>query len=74
MNQADHPVKDSIKSILSLCLILTVLSQASPVKAQITPDNTLSSEASQLNQNLIINGALGDKIDGGATRGSNLFH
>ncbi|MCC5668063.1 filamentous hemagglutinin N-terminal domain-containing protein [Nostoc sp. CHAB 5784] len=74
MNQADHPEKASIKNILCLCLISTVLSQASPAQAQITPDNTLSSEASQLNQNLIINGALGDKIDGGATRGSNLFH
>ncbi|MCC5620479.1 S-layer family protein, partial [Nostoc sp. CHAB 5715] len=74
MNQAHHPQKASIKSILSLCLISTALSLASPAQAQITPDNTLSSEASQLNQNLIINGALGDKIDGGATRGSNLFH
>ncbi|MCC5600733.1 two-partner secretion domain-containing protein [Nostoc favosum] len=74
MNQAHHPQKASIKSILCLCLISTALSLASPAQAQITPDNTLSSEASQLNQNLIINGALGDKIDGGATRGSNLFH
>ncbi|MEH2167991.1 MAG: filamentous hemagglutinin N-terminal domain-containing protein, partial [Nostoc sp.] len=74
MNQADHPQKASIKSILFLCLISTAFSQALPAQAQITPDNTLGAEASQLNQNLIINGALGDKIDGGATRGSNLFH
>ncbi|WP_292857816.1 filamentous hemagglutinin N-terminal domain-containing protein [Nostoc sp. LPT] len=74
MNQAHHPQKSSIKSIISLCLISTVLSQALPAYAQIIPDNTLSSEASQLKQNLIINGALGDKIDGGAIRGSNLFH
>ncbi|MEH2369422.1 filamentous hemagglutinin N-terminal domain-containing protein [Nostoc sp.] len=74
MNQADHPVKDSIKIILFLCLISTAFSQASPAKAQITPDNTLGAEASQLNQNQIINGVSGDKINGGATRGSNLFH
>ncbi|MEH2041486.1 beta strand repeat-containing protein, partial [Nostoc sp.] len=74
MNQAHHPQKASIKSILSLCLISTALGQALPAQAQIIPDNTLSSEASQLKQNLIINGTLGDKIEGGATRGSNLFH
>ncbi len=74
MNQADHPVKASIKNILYLCLISIAFSQASPAKAQITPDNTLGAEASQLNQNVLINGALGDKINGGATRGSNLFH
>ncbi|MBE8967459.1 filamentous hemagglutinin N-terminal domain-containing protein [Nostocales cyanobacterium LEGE 12452] len=74
MNQADHRVKDSIKNILFLCLISIAFSQASPAKAQITPDNTLGAEASQLNQNQIINGALGDKINGGATRRSNLFH
>ncbi|MEH1940465.1 MAG: filamentous hemagglutinin N-terminal domain-containing protein [Nostoc sp.] len=74
MNQADGLVKASIKNIVYLCLISTALSQASPAKAQITPDNTLGAETSQLNQNQIINGALGDKINGGATRGSNLFH
>ncbi len=73
MNQAHHPQKASIKSILSLCLI-TAFSLSSPVQAQITPDNTLGTEASQLDPNVLINGALGDKIDGGATRGINLFH
>ncbi|OYD97746.1 hypothetical protein CDG76_02560 [Nostoc sp. 'Peltigera membranacea cyanobiont' 210A] len=74
MNQPYHPQKASIKSILSLCLISTAFSQALPAHSQITPDNTLGAEASQLKQNLIINGTLGDKIEGGATRGSNLFH
>ncbi|MEH2331087.1 two-partner secretion domain-containing protein [Nostoc sp.] len=74
MNQPYHPQKASIKSILSLCLISTAFSQALPAYAQITPDKTLGAEASQLKQNLIINGVLGDKIDGGAIRGSNLFH
>ncbi|MDZ7968376.1 MAG: filamentous hemagglutinin N-terminal domain-containing protein [Nostoc sp. DedSLP03] len=74
MNQADNPVKDSIKNILYLCLISTAFSQAMPASAQITPDNSLGAEASQLNQNVLINGALGDKINGGAIRKSNLFH
>ncbi len=70
MNQAHHPVKDSIKSIIFLYLISTAFSFALPAQGQITPDNSLGGEASQLNQK----GALGDEIDGGATRGSNLFH
>ncbi len=74
MNQTHHPVKDSIKSIFCLYLISTAFSQALPALGQITPDNTLGAEASRLNQNQIINGAPGDEIDGGATRGSNLFH
>ncbi|WP_323808822.1 filamentous hemagglutinin N-terminal domain-containing protein [Nostoc sphaeroides] len=75
MNQAYSPEKASIKkSILCLCLMSTAFSQALPARAQIIPDNTLGAEASRLNQNQLINGALGDKIDGGAARGSNLFH
>ncbi|AVH71098.1 two-partner secretion domain-containing protein [Nostoc sp. 'Lobaria pulmonaria (5183) cyanobiont'] len=65
MNQAYSPQKASIKSILCLCLIATAFSQTLAVQAQIIPDNTLPSEASRLNQN---------KIEGGARRGSNLFH
>jgi len=37
--------------------------------AQITPDNTLGAESSTINH-----GALKDSINGGATRGTNLFH
>ncbi|MFS0513313.1 beta strand repeat-containing protein [Nostoc sp. UIC 10607] len=73
MNQAHHPQKASIKSIIPLCLI-TAFSLSSPAQAQITPDNTLGTEASQLDPNVLINDTLGDKINGGATRGGNLFH
>ncbi|MBD2603786.1 filamentous hemagglutinin N-terminal domain-containing protein [Scytonema hofmannii FACHB-248] len=45
-----------------------------PANAQITPDNTLGTEASRLTPNILINNVPGDKIDGGAQRGINLFH
>ncbi|AFZ00687.1 beta strand repeat-containing protein [Calothrix sp. PCC 6303] len=45
-----------------------------PVKAQITPDSTLGNESSQVNPNVLIKGSNADQINGGATRGSNLFH
>lgn len=45
-----------------------------PAKAQITPDNTLGAESSKITPNVPIGGAAADRIDGGATRGSNLFH
>ncbi|MCC5613754.1 filamentous hemagglutinin N-terminal domain-containing protein [Nostoc sp. CHAB 5836] len=42
--------------------------------AQIIPDNTLGAEASRLTPNVLINNINADRIDGGAVRGSNLFH
>lgn len=47
---------------------------STPAKAQITPDNTLGAEASSITPNTLINGANADLINGGAQRGSNLFH
>jgi filamentous hemagglutinin family protein len=43
-------------------------------KAQIAPDNTLGKESSQIDSNVVINGLSADRISGGATRESNLFH
>ncbi|MDZ7958114.1 MAG: filamentous hemagglutinin N-terminal domain-containing protein [Aulosira sp. DedQUE10] len=43
---------------------------STPAKAEITPDNTLGAEASTITPN----GANADLINGGAQRGSNLFH
>ncbi|MBD2355187.1 filamentous hemagglutinin N-terminal domain-containing protein [Tolypothrix sp. FACHB-123] len=70
--------------ILSFCLTSTVLticslsevevSFFSPAQAQITPDNTLGAESSQLIPNIPINGVNYDFIEGGAQRGANLFH
>jgi filamentous hemagglutinin family protein len=42
--------------------------------AQIVPDVTLGAEGSRLTPNVQINGAVADRISGGAQRGSNLFH
>jgi filamentous hemagglutinin family protein len=63
-----------ISSLLIQVMPLATTRGIAPAQAQITPDNTLGVESSQLNQNVLINNILGDKIDGGATRGSNLFH
>ncbi len=58
-------------SKISLFLLIVFLSQISQkAKAQIVPDNTLGSESSVVNS---IN-ELRSRIEGGATRGSNLFH
>jgi filamentous hemagglutinin family protein len=40
----------------------------------IVPDNTLGAESSIVTPNVVINGVPSDRIGGGATRGSNLFH
>uniref|UniRef100_UPI0035CA3367 filamentous hemagglutinin N-terminal domain-containing protein n=1 Tax=uncultured Nostoc sp. TaxID=340711 RepID=UPI0035CA3367 len=44
------------------------------VLAQIVPDKTLGAEGSVVTPNVSIQGIQGDRIDGGATRGANLFH
>ncbi len=44
------------------------------VVAQVIPDNTLGAESSVVTPNLNIRGIDSDRIDGGATRGANLFH
>ena len=47
---------------------------ARPVRSQVIPDNTLGTERSIVTPNAMINGLPADRIDGGATRGANLFH
>ena len=42
--------------------------------AQIVPDNSLGNERSVVVPNQNIRGIHSDRIDGGAIRGSNLFH
>ncbi|KYC39514.1 hypothetical protein WA1_32915 [Scytonema hofmannii PCC 7110] len=43
-------------------------------EAQIIPDNTLGAESSVVTPNVVIRGIPSNRIDGGATRGANLFH
>ncbi|HEY9832959.1 MAG TPA: filamentous hemagglutinin N-terminal domain-containing protein [Stenomitos sp.] len=45
-----------------------------PVLAQIVPDNTLGTESSLVTPNVNIRGLPAERIDGGAVRGSALFH
>ena len=52
---------------------LLIFFQPHSTQAQITPDNTLGSENSVINQDTI-NEIPSDRIDGGATRRANLFH
>jgi filamentous hemagglutinin family protein len=58
----------------SLVLGGLVLFGGDYAKAQITPDDTLGKEASVVKPNVNINGQTSDLIEGGATRGPNLFH
>ncbi|RCJ23935.1 hypothetical protein A6S26_20280 [Nostoc sp. ATCC 43529] len=52
------------------CLIL----RESCVLAEIQVDGTLGGESSILIQGVEVKGVIGDRIDGGAVRGANLFH
>lgn len=47
---------------------------ASPVSAQIVPDNSLGSENSIVTPNVAVQDKIADLIEGGAIRGNNLFH
>jgi filamentous hemagglutinin family protein len=50
------------------------LATSDQVLPQIVPDGTLGAEESLVTPDVNINGGLADRIDGGATRGGNLFH
>ena len=56
----------SISFITLSCLCL-------PTKSQVIPDNTLDAENSTINST-VINEVPSERIDGGAIRGTNLFH
>ncbi|OKH31527.1 hypothetical protein NIES2119_28380 [[Phormidium ambiguum] IAM M-71] len=56
------------------CGAFSVFFLANSSLAQIRPDRTLGTENSIVTPNVTINNNLADRIDGGAVRGSNLFH
>ncbi len=62
----------TVQPKLILCSL--ILLSSTPAYSQINPDNTLGTESSLITPNVPINGANADRIDGGAVRGSNLFH
>lgn len=53
---------------------LTLAAYAVPIGAQIRPDTTLGDESSVVRSNVELPNGLGELIEGGAERGSNLFH
>ncbi len=55
-------------------LIELLGSMSDPALAQITPDETLGEERSVVTRDVQVRGSRGDRIDGGARRGANLFH
>ncbi|BAY09328.1 two-partner secretion domain-containing protein [Calothrix sp. NIES-2098] len=67
MNQIQNWLHNSL--VFSLILLAST-----PTSAQINADDTLGAESSSVTPNVLINGASADRIDGGALRGSNLFH
>jgi filamentous hemagglutinin family protein len=60
-------------AIAPCCVALTALI-TSPSLAQLNPDDSLGAESSIVTPNVLIQGAPADLIEGGAVRGSNLFH
>lgn len=58
--------------LLFQCLIC--LNFQGRVLAQLKPDTTLGSESSIVTPGVLINNQPADRIDGGASRGANLFH
>ena len=60
--------------LLSYCAILAIGTSANKATSQIVTDTTLGNENSRLIPNVNINNIPSDQIDGGAIRGSNLFH
>ncbi len=64
------------KLLFYLTFPLTTLAVISGVRAQsINPDTSLGNENSVVNTNVDVGkGIPSDRIDGGATRGNNLFH
>ncbi|MDW8202990.1 MAG: filamentous hemagglutinin N-terminal domain-containing protein, partial [Cyanobacteriota bacterium SKYGB_h_bin112] len=65
---------NSCSQILPLLVALGSLLIAPPTQAQLIPDNTLGSEASTVTPNAPVRGLPADLIQGGATRGTNLYH
>jgi filamentous hemagglutinin family protein len=71
--QLNRWYKEFVVGLLSISTI-TLGSNILPAQSQIVPDDTLDEESSRVTPDEEINGTPSDRIDGGATRGTNLFH
>lgn len=58
----------------TLAIGVILASGDEPTVAQITPDATLGAENSLVTPNTTVEGLPAELIEGGATRGANLFH
>jgi filamentous hemagglutinin family protein len=65
---------DRLKTAGALGIGGAIISSVSCALAQITPDTTLGSEGSVVTPNTNVRGFPAELIEGGATRGGNLFH
>lgn len=63
-----------LMAVLMGATLGTIGGAAQPATAQILPDATLGGERSRVTPNVLLPGGLGDRIEGGALRGGNLFH
>jgi filamentous hemagglutinin family protein len=67
----------SHRILTKICFLLIVIGTCGTKEnslAQIIPDNTLGQERSKLESDISVKGSSADVIEGGATRGVNLFH
>jgi filamentous hemagglutinin family protein len=77
---AKRPKNQPLQPVLTHALVaiaMTTVGLTIPCglgSAQIIPDDTLANERSEVTPNVPIRGSVGDRIDGGALRGVNLFH
>ncbi|MFN6565792.1 MAG: filamentous hemagglutinin N-terminal domain-containing protein [Dendronalium sp. ChiSLP03b] len=62
------------QTLITLATTSGVIFSGNSVIAQIVPDGTLGTEGSVVTPNIDIKGTPSDRIDGGAVRGTNLFH
>jgi filamentous hemagglutinin family protein len=67
-------VHQTRRGYVLFALLLVGVVSTPPAIAQIAPDRTLGDESSRVTRNARVRGVSGDRIDGGAIRGSNLFH
>ena len=73
MGTAFLPKRSQYTLLLFICSILG-LGYPKVAQAQVIPDTTLGNEASVVLEDSVVRGAFADLIEGGAVRGSNVFH